>query len=228
MIASVIVVSACTQSGTTDPTAPVTPPTATTGHGGGCDPGITEPVPAEAESMTRSEGDFDGNGEVDVVEVYLLGDEWRARLVLDDGYTVVVPLGKGAIAYPLGGLDLDGSGDELLTVIGSGASTTIVGIYSLFDCDLAPVLGATGAPVAIPIGASAVNQSGLRCLPGVGIDVFTQMTSDGITYEQTIERFRLTDGRLVSAGSATETLTSPDDQTRILDASRFDCGDLSL
>ena len=166
--------------------------------------------------------DLDGDGRIDVVEVYASGGEWRARMTLHGGYSADVLLGNGAVASALGGLDLDGSGNEFFSVIGSGASTTVIGIYTLADCELASMLDADGVPVA-PVGASAVNQSSLRCLPGIGIDVFSQTTSDGIVYQQTVERFGLDDGTLVSRGSETETLTIPDDRKRILDASRFDC-----
>lgn len=229
VISSALVVSACVQVGSTDPTAPITPPPpATTPVGVGCEDGVAESPPASAESITRSEGDFDGDGRLDEVEVYLSGGEWWARTTFDSGYAAEVSLGNGAIAYAVGGLDLDDSGDEFLVVIGSGASATIVGIYTMAGCELVSVVDGAGAPVAIPVGASAVNQSGLRCIPGVGIDVFTQTTSDGITHRQIVERFRLVDGRLVSEGSVTETLVGPDDRTRILDASRFDCAGLSL
>lgn len=230
VIASALLLSACAQGGSTDPTAPITPPPppATTALAAGCDDGVTEPPPASAESITRSEGDFDGDGRVDVIEVYLYGGEWWARTTLDGGYAAEVSLGNGAIAYAVGGLDLDGSGDEFFAVIGSGASATIIGIYTMAGCEPVSVLDAAGTPVAIPIGASAVNQSGLRCIPGTGIDVFTQTTFDGVTYRQTVERFSLADGRLVSEGSVTETFTEPDDRMRILDASSFDCDGLSL
>ena len=133
------------------------------------------------------------------------------------------------IARAVGGHDVDLDGDdEIFAVVGSGASAFIVGIYTVLDCDVSPLAIDGVAAAQFAVGASAANQSGLQCLDGGGVAVYSQSTSDGVTYDQQIDEYGVEDGVMTLEGSVALVLTSPLDDGQIFIAAEFACGALSL
>jgi hypothetical protein len=124
-------------------------------------------------TVTATErADFDGDGALDQVTTYRVGDSpgtWHIRVDTAAGESLDTPLGAiaspDANVIPLGGADVDGDGatEELFTVVGSGASVAIVAIHERSGCEIVSAeIG--GAPVTFPVGGSIANIAGVQCV----------------------------------------------------------------
>lgn len=213
---------------TTSSTTTTEPPTTT--QAPAC-PAVS--VPAEATEITEVEGDVDGDGTDDELRSYRLGEEWhiQVELAADGGSDVVVDT-FGSAAAVVGGADVDGDGrDELWARVGSGASTTIVALAQLVDCELRWVADETGARAEMPVGGSVGTVSGVEC--GGSVDPEADLTvyvstllGEGPEYETVATEHRLEDGRLLALGSQAGSVDATTDEfTRYV---RFTCDDLSL
>ncbi len=120
---------------------------------------------------TTARADVDGDGAADQVTVYGTGSEsdpapWRIRVDTAAGESVDSPLSVDPTtdARAIGGADLgSGGADEVITVVGSGASTSIVAFHALVGCDLVQITSGS-APIGFPIGGGVLNLGGLQCL----------------------------------------------------------------
>lgn len=198
-----------------------------------CPGGSGAALPDDAVGVTEAIGDFDGDGEPDRMLVYGEGGlgPWHIRVVLAEHVPEATIPGTSVVARAVGGWDIDRDGsDEVFAVVGSGASTLIVGIFTLSGCDLIPleIAGSAGG-AQFAVGASAANQSGLVCPPAGGVEVIAQSTSDGVEYIQVRDGYALVGGGTLSfLGSSEARLTSPEDDAQIFSAATFDCGALTL
>lgn len=130
----------------------------------------------------------------------------------------------------IGAADVDADGeDEIWARTGSGAATTIVGLFSLEDCELTQVTFESGLPVELPVGGSVGTTSGVECAPAGGLLVHTATyTGDGSDDRYAVETtaYELEGGVLVEAErSTTDTAASDPEFVRY---TTFRCGDLSL
>jgi hypothetical protein len=195
--------------------------TSTTGPAGPCD---ASPPPASAINITTAEGDFNGDAATDTLTVYgtgtfsqpspyhlqiTLGDSQGAidTVIADaatDNNQAVKALG-GADITASAGLPPDGSGAEAFVEVGSGASTSLVGVFQLIGCSLTRLTGPQGgAPSLFAIGGSVTHQGGLRCDGTAGGQRLVQLTAtsnDGITYDTTETRLQVQDGKFSALGS---------------------------
>ncbi|MBK5221435.1 MAG: hypothetical protein JJE52_00865 [Acidimicrobiia bacterium] len=184
LVASVLVLGACSDSGGDDegaePAPSVTEPagTTTTSTSGestttstaaatGCPDSM--PMTAELGDLEVAAEGFDGDGDGAADELSVVAtadDEWQVRVAWAAGGSTGAPIVDAFMgARPLGGHDLDGDGiDEAFIAISGPASGMLVGLYRTDGCDLVPVLDAgTGQPFVFPVTASIGAFSGASC-----------------------------------------------------------------
>ncbi len=187
-------------------------------------PGCNAPFAGTAVRATVRFVDLDGDGDTDVMTVYGLGPEssptaWRIRVETAAGEAFDSPLDADvsglAPITAVGGGDIDGDGtDELFSVVGAGASATIVAIHTRDGCDLVP-LTVGAAPAQFPVGGSVGSMGGLTCTEERTLIEWSGSADfdagDG-TYDITGRQYRLADGALIKLGDLafTAKLTDPD------------------
>lgn len=163
------------------------------------------PLPANAASVTTAAGSFDADGRPDVLRAYQAAGAWHLRAELSIGGVVDVTvgdIGPGDSVKALGGFNLDGGADEAFASVGSGSYTTQIGIWKAgAPCQLTR-LTVTGRPSTFPVGASARNRAGLRCVAGTAVQVLESQSSDGITYTGTIANYDVVGTTLVLANTS--------------------------
>lgn len=130
-----------------------------------------------AEAPVTSEiarADADGDGQQDDIITYAIDDgsgepSWRLRVETAAGAShdtaLRVEPGFGAMPEPLGGADVDGDGatEELFTVVGAGASASIVAIHVIEGCDLVQAQQNEFA-TTFPVGGTVATLAGLQCV----------------------------------------------------------------
>ncbi len=132
---------------------------------GGCTAGLAGDPTATVEAPA----DLDGDGAPDLVTTYVLADgSWRLRVDTSAGESLdsaldILP--GPEVVRPVGSVDLDGdpASEELLVVVGAGAATDLVALFTRDRCDLVQVT-AVGVPITFPIGASIGAVGGLECV----------------------------------------------------------------
>jgi hypothetical protein len=152
--------------------------------------------------------DIDDDNDDDVLTVYGVGSEaspeqWRIRVEAGSGeaYDTELIVDPGGIApvSAVGGADIDGDGvDELFSVVGVGASATIVGVHAILGCSLVR-LSIEGGPIAAPVGGSAGNLAGLTCAEEQTLILWQGAADSGAgdgTYDITGQEYTLTGSTL--------------------------------
>jgi hypothetical protein len=209
------------------PTTPTTPTTAAIADA--CGAGAR---PAAAVRVSEAPGDFDGDGQPDVLVTYGLGTDaspepWHLRLEPATGNPIDVELPSPVAPVPvqaLGGTDLSGDGTpEPFAVVAGGTSLLLVGVFQLGLCTLTRVTGPDGQPSALPVEAEANHRRGIRC-DGARVFTRTADSDDGVTFRTGEGRLRFSGAALVPDGApALGTLTSPADDAAIASYSTIDC-----
>lgn len=212
------------------------------GTGGALPPAVMPP------GSTSALGDFDGNGTDDTLRVWKQGVDWIAHIETDGGFGAQTTLSTSQYesAEAIGGYDVNGDGmAEAFLLVGSGASSDIVGLYTLhqpdpdeipfYTCGLEPVRFNPTAEATFVIDPGLFAQTGLQCRAHRVLRVFYQDTLDGTSYRQDrydygyLPRFAEGFPILGMKGSLTDILlTRPLDNVLIDRAGRFTCGGLSL
>jgi len=208
-----------------------------------------EPLPPEPpDNLTNAFGDFDGNGVDDTLYVWKEGTQWVAHIETDGGFGGEAVLGTSQydVARAIGGHDINGDGvDEAFLQVATGASTTVLGIFTLWEavgspatglyCGLVPVMYAEApAETSFIIGGPVLFQNGLQCRANHTLREYSQDTSDGYTYTQHrydydyLPGFGITDPVVHQTASSVGTLYSPADDAQIALGASFTCGSLSL
>ena len=189
--------------------------------------------PSTAAEATAQEADVDGDGQDDLVQSFPEGDHVRllVELAAGGGATAELPAADAAAVDLLGAEPLDAEdGREVLWVrVGSGAATTILGLFHVDGCNLEPATFEDGTPVQLPIGGTVGTTAGAGC--GVGTDpeadllVYEASYVSETEYEITTTEYRWEGGVLVESPETDPTVTTSDD---VSDAAEFHCGDVSL
>jgi hypothetical protein len=162
---------------------------------------LPSPLPA---GWTMDIADFDGNGWSDTLYVWNDGAHWIASVQTDGGFgaQLELPTHPSDSAEALGGHDINGDGiDEAFIKVGSGASTSVVGLYALFQpdpdelplytCGLEPVLFTPSmAEASFVIGGSVMHGDGLQCRAHNTLRQYQQETLDGTHWTQDRDNFR--------------------------------------
>jgi hypothetical protein len=206
-----------------------------------------EPLPAEPpDDLTTATGDFDGNGVADDLYVWKDGSQWIAHIQTDGGFgaQTVLPTSEYTPARAIGGHDINGDGiDEAFMVVDAGASSEVVGIYTLweavgnpvdgFSCALRPVwYDYAPADAAFVIDYGILTQTGLQCRDNHTLREYYQETTDGTWFQQTRRdysydpSFGIGDPVITQIGTGTLTLYPPAPAIDL--AGQFSCGTLSL
>lgn len=143
--------------------------------GAPCEPAPAD-MPADSGCLTRTIGDFDGDGAPDDLAVYASLDDgslpisWRARIDLGSGETITEALKIGSVfSYPtvLGAEDADGDGaDEAFlktkTHLYHSGAIYEVGIFKLGPSRFFQV-HESGSPLNFQIGAISYFSQGAEC-----------------------------------------------------------------
>jgi hypothetical protein len=209
-----------------------------------------DPLPAEPpEELSNASGDFDGNGVDDTLYVWKDGSQWIAHIETDGGFgaEIVLPTDELIPAKAIGGYDVNGDGiDEAFIKVDAGASSDIVGIYTLweavgspttgFSCALRPVsfFPHEEAKASFVIDAGINQQTGLQCRADHTLREYNQETVDQIAYTQHrydyvySASFGTSYPMLWNNATTQVDLLWPADQTLINLAGQFTCGTLSL
>lgn|GEM_PF-5761980 len=203
--------SASTPASSSSPSAQLPP---------GCD---AAPPPSNAVHVSRATADVDGDGQPDTVVVYGTGTvdqpapyhvqvQFAAgKGIVDtviedagnDGTQLVKALGAAEISARAG-LPPDGTGAEVFVTVGSGASSSVVGIYQYGSCVLLRLLAeGSGAPATFPVGGTVTHYGTLRCdgtAGGQRLVVMSAQSDDGVTYQTSEQPLQVQEGHLVADG----------------------------
>jgi hypothetical protein len=168
--------------------------------------GTAEGATAESSAM----GDVDGDGAPDTLEVVHDGaGTWHLQVTLASGgssYTQLPSDGVGGMEM-IGAADVDSDGkEEIFVQTGSGASTAIIGLFTVQGgCDIERIT-LDGNPAEFPVGATVGNISGLQCsnVPEArSIIAFSGTSADGQTYAVTNSELELSGTTLTEVASGT-------------------------
>ncbi|MFN2503785.1 MAG: hypothetical protein ABR540_06055 [Acidimicrobiales bacterium] len=192
---------------TTVPALTVPAPTSTAAPGT-TKPGCADPAPEPgATDVTSGQADVNGDGRTDTVEVYRTGppDEiasWHLRAELGGGGGADLVLqgdepGPAAVAL-VGPARVNGdASDEIWLRVGSGASTTLLGLFVFRACQLeAATLG--GLQAVFAVGGGVRFRSGLECTDA-GLAVYEAEGEGSPAYTGTTTVHRL-NGATLTAG----------------------------
>jgi hypothetical protein len=129
-------------------------------------------VPPQADNTSLAEGDLDGDGALDTIRSYTIGDPmltgaWWLQVSFGGGGTTALQVTDDTTPIsgvrPFDGADLNGNGDdEFFAKVGSGASVEILGLFDVIDCELRRVT-VQGEPTRIPVGGSVQHGNGIEC-----------------------------------------------------------------
>lgn len=199
-----------TTTTSTTSTTTTTTSTTTTESPSGC-PGDGA-LPAEADNHTLAGGDVDGDGLVDTLHAYSIGDPstpggwWiQVSFAAGGGHALqLFDIGTSVSgARPFDGFDINGDGtEEFFAVVGAGASATIMGLFDVEDCELRRVtLGGQPSEFAVGGGLNFINGFDCVDIDGNGANDFL-VTYSGARLGETEEfevigsQYALLDGEL--------------------------------
>jgi hypothetical protein len=190
------------------------------------------PVPAGVTGVATRSGDFDGDRTADTLRAYKAGEDWHLRVELAGGNTggdvVVSGVQPQTGLKPVGGFDIGGNkGDEAFAVVGSGASTDILGLFVFSGCTLIRVT-AGGTPAELTVGASALNRSGVSCVLGTALQTLkaTAPSDTGTPFAVVRSTYDLVGSVLRLANMSQATIAASD--PGLTSSATLDCGRLSL
>lgn len=215
-------------------TAPTTMPATTSPAPSQCGTGPVPPMPGGAVEVTSVTLDAIGDGTADDTATTYFdpgASQWRLRMELPSGPTddlEVTGVGAGFVRV-LGPTQIgstDGTGqEELLAVVGSGASTMNVGAFGTDDtgCLFRFTLD-DGTPFVAPIGGTVTRIDGLRCAQ-TSVEVRSAVETSAGLWEVTSEML----GRDFTVLYVTASTTDVDVATADLgDLATLDCPGMTL
>jgi len=140
----------------------------------------------------------------------------------------VANVGAGEAVKAVGGFNIDSDlTDEVFATVGSGAYTTLVGLWKVTGCQLAR-LTVKGELATFPVGASALNRVGLRCVAGTAVQALeTQGNSSGTVFTGSLGNYDVVGNTLVLANSSPPQVLAATDPD-LVPYGRLTCGALSL
>jgi hypothetical protein len=164
------------------------------------------PIPDEATDVAEATIDYDGDGDgiPDTLSVFRHDDAWWVQVAWSAGGSAAVTIDEAGDmgASPIGGHDVDGSGqDEAFVSVSGPASGVIVAMFRTDGCSLVPVVDAeSGLAFSFPVTASIGTFSGATC-EGLGdLDLFSGELVDADTGEYLVAQapYSFVDGEMVA------------------------------
>jgi len=211
-------------SSTTTTLAPTTAPTTTEPSCAAAGP------PATAVDTSTATGDVDGDGRADDLEVYADGTDtnpgpWHLAVATARGTRLATAIADVAPGEEhvrlLGAATVAGPSQLVFVQVGTGASDSIVGLYTVAECSLARVAG----PL-LAVGGTVTHLDGLRCGDGA-LSVLQADSTDGSTYQTSVQRYAVDAGSLTADGApVTATMAASD--PRLSAFASLDCPGVSL
>jgi hypothetical protein len=129
--------------------------------------GAFGPIPAGASTTASVQVDAMGDGSPDDTITSYVGGGWHLRLVTGDGDTsdlTIAGVGAGVVKA-LGAVHVDdGAAEQLLTIVGSGASAVNLGVFGA-DADgcLVRFTHPGDTEIGLSVGATTGWRQGVRC-----------------------------------------------------------------
>ncbi len=130
-------------------------------------------LPELAENHSLAGGDVNGDGDIDTIHTYSIGDPslagaWWLQVSFANGggasQQLLDPGTSLAGARPFDGFDINGNGkDEFFARVGAGASTSEFGLFEVVDCTIHRI-ALDGQPSVFTAGASVNFVSGFECV----------------------------------------------------------------
>lgn len=181
--------------------------------------------------MTAKQVDMDGDNDADDLMAYRLGNDWRLRVELTSGggADAVVPGIDPAVSHlkALGGFDIGGGPtQEAFAIVGAGASTALIGIWTLDGCSLQRVT-LNGDPSEFPVGATVSNLSALMCLESGALNV-SGAVRNGSNFVSFGTDYDLVGTTLVGRPPRQPFTFADTDEANIEFSSWFECGGMTL
>ncbi len=207
-----VVTTTVAVSTTKAPATTVTTVTTVTTGGAACP---ASALPAGATDVTSASGNFDGDGKADTLQAYKVDGAWHLRTQRTAGGNTdaaIPDVAATSAVKALGGYNIDANlTDEAFATVGSGAYTTLVGIWQATGCKLTRFT-VKGEPATFPVGASVMNRVGLRCVSGTAVQgLEAQSNSEGTVFTGSIGNYDVVGTALVLANSSPpQTLTATD------------------
>jgi hypothetical protein len=170
-------------------------------------------LPADASDISHVSGDVDGSGSPDAVNVYSSGGAAHVLVELaangTAGATITDADASDQVTpRALGTARLGGDRDVAFVRIGSGASTSLVALYTVRGCELVRLT--LPGHDSFAIGGTITHLDGLQCSAGM-LRVYSATTDDGETYATSAQSARVENGAMYEDGQPiTGTITSRD------------------
>ena len=203
------------------PTAEVEPPTPTPTPSPTRTRARTAAVVSSGPARKKepaSQGDVDGDGEVDEVTV---GQDLAVALS-GSGRTITSAFETDTSPAPAGSEDVDRDGRaEVFLRTGQGSSTTFLTPFRYDGRALAP-LTLDGEQARLGIGGSATHGDGFSCTDAGTLVVRSASSDDGTTFTVTSTTYRIDGHVLVRTGRTTAQAQGMDDP-RVGQAYLVDC-----
>ena len=204
--------------------APTTAPPAT-------EPSCAAPAPpSTAVDTSTATGDVDGDGHADDLVVYADGTEtnpgpWHLVASTGKGPRLATEISGVAAGEQrvrvLGAATIAGPSQVIFVQVGTGASDTIVGLFTVAGCSIVHVSSSL-----LAVGGSVTHLDGLRCGDGA-LSVLQADSDDGSTYRTSAQRFVIDAGSLTADG-APDTATMAASDPRLSAFASIDCPGVSL
>jgi len=174
-------------------------------------------LPAAAASHSLAAGDVDGDGLLDTIHTYTIGDPsvvgaWWIQISFANGGGTATQLFDESTVFsgatPVDGMDIDGDGsDEFFIYLGGlGSEVKILGLFDVSGCAINRVPFAGDGPASPP--ATLTVAFGIVCADANSdglVDSFTESTGNllGVEGDYTVTRrhLALVDGVLENRGS---------------------------
>lgn len=242
LLALALVLGACgdddssaddTTTSTTEATTTTEAPETTTTTGEVEDAACPDeaPIPDDATDVyvATVAYDGDGDGEPDTLSVFRHDDAWWVHAAWSGGGTSAVTIDEAGEmgASPIGGHDVDGSGqDEAFVSVSGPAAGFVVSVFRTDGCALVPVVDAdSGLPFSFPVTASIGTFSGATCNGMGDLDLYTGELVDADAGEYLVAQapYTLVDGAMEAGMGDAGSVTFDE----VHEYSSLDCGALA-
>ncbi len=195
-------------------------------------------LPSGAANHTLAAADVDGDGALDTIHTYTLGDPladggWWVQVSFASGGGDAMQLIDSAIEFSgsiaINGYDINGDGrDEFFVKVGAGASSQLIALLDVPGCAIRRA-SLNGFDAVFIINGGLNFTSGITCtdIDGNGFnDLITTREGERIgatnDFSITVTDYSYVSGQLNVVGTSDETI-SADDPT-FIDYGRLACG----
>lgn len=228
LVVPLLMIAACSgpseRSAVSETAAPPTPVAESPSPAATAPPSPSEAPTASRASERALDGDVDGDGEPDRIQVAgatlrvtLSGSGRLLTTSVDSDLDTSEPAG------PAGSVDIDRDGRaEVFVRVGQGSSTTTLRPFRYDGKTLSPI-NTADAPLLLVVGGSTTHGNGFACTDSGQLRVASAESSDGSLYRVVATTYQLSGNTAVQV-LQTRTAAKGMDDPRVAQAYRVDCG----